>query len=144
MPEIPEHPRNEGPHPTATTDHRDGFRLGLVRKLRPQRRLVIPARSHEHAEHGLDLTAGQAHGFGAFATVLEDLPLALHIADTKAMLAFVRGDLADERHAAHDDLEQVAVEHVDHGAEHWKRARGSVVDHANKLLANRHPRRPRS
>ena len=73
---------------------------------------------------------GKAHRFGALASVVEDLALALHVADAQAMLSLVRGDLADERHAARDDLQQVAVEHVDHRAQDGKRARSGVVDHA--------------
>src|SRR6188508_700938 len=118
-------------------------RLCFVRQLGSQRRLMLAARAQQDAKHRLDLAARKPHRFGAVAAVFEDLALALHIADAKAVLALVRRDLTDERHPAHDDLEEVAVEHVDHGAQDGKRPRSGVVDHDSKLSATV-PRRYRS
>ena len=90
---------------------------------------MVAAGAHEHAEHGLDLASREPHRFSAFTPVSNDLALALRVADAEPMLTLVRGDLANERHATNDDLQKVAVEHVDHGAKNRERAGGGVVDH---------------
>ena len=91
------------------------------------RGLVVAARADEQPEDGLHLALGKAQLPRHAAAVVQQLRLATGVTDAERMLPLVLRDLADERHATGDDLQQVAVEHVDHGAKDGQRARGGFV-----------------
>src|ERR1043166_1631897 len=110
-------------------DDRDRARPLVQRDLGAKRRLVIAARAQQQTKDRFHLTPRKAELLRPARPVLEQLPLALRIANPEAVLALVCRNFGDERHALRDDLEELAVERVDHGAEERKSAR-AFVGHA--------------
>ena len=105
------------------------LRLGGRRNFGAQRGLVIAAGAQQQPEDRLDLVARQAERLGAAAAVLEDVTLAAGIADADAVAALVLGDLADERHSARRELQQLAIERIHHRAQEGQGARRCAVGH---------------
>ena len=68
-------------------------------------------------EYEIRFATRQAELPGEPGTVLEDFLLALGITDAQAQLALGGRDLADQRHPASDELQQVMVHGIDHGAQ---------------------------
>jgi hypothetical protein len=123
VPEVAEHALEDTTHGAATADDGDGDCVGLDRQLGSQGCLVFPARAQQDAEEGLDFPTGKTHFLSAAAAVLQDLALALWIANPQLILPLVCGDLGYDRHTAGRDLQQLMVESVDHGAKEGERPR---------------------
>ena len=81
---------------------------------------MIATRTEQDAKDRFDLSTWQTECFGAVTAVGQHFALANCVANTHTVLALVRSDLRDERHATGHDLQQIAIERIDHGAEHRK------------------------
>ena len=87
---------------------------------------MIAARSQQHPKDRFDFADGEPQIARAVAPVVEHRAFALCIANANTVRPLVRRHFGDERHAAGHDLQQIAVERVDHRTQHgqWTRRIG--------------------
>lgn len=69
----------------------------------------------------------EAHTLAALAAVLDDLTLALEVADRQVVLALVDRDVGNQAVAAGQKLKNLTVDAVDHRPQHRQRTDGEVL-----------------
>jgi len=93
------------------------------RHLGAQCRLLITAGTQEHTKDRLDLTGREPQLHRPIVPILQHLLLPQRIPNANTVLPLPGRHFSHERHASGEDLEQVAIERVDHGPHHGQRAR---------------------
>jgi hypothetical protein len=133
--QVAEEAREHLAHAALAAEDRHRARRHVEGHLGLERRLVIAARHEKKSVNGLDGLGRQPQLLGAVGAIAEQAPLAVHVPDANPPGAFMRGHLGHDGHAPREELEHLAVDGVDHGAERREGpGRNRLVGHGRANL----------